>query len=94
MLTSSLLQIGVPGAFTTPCNAHLPGYIENYEKFKEKGVNGIYVFGVNDAFVMKFVCFLSITASMNNIYLEHGRTSWLLTGRVSPLHTSLPMPVV
>ncbi|KAJ3489019.1 hypothetical protein NLJ89_g11564 [Agrocybe chaxingu] len=45
--------IGVPGAFTTPCNAHLPGYIENYDKFKEKGVNEIYVFAVNDAFVMK-----------------------------------------
>jgi len=47
------ILIGVPGAFTTPCNAHLPGYIENYDKFKTKGVNEIYVVAVNDAFVTK-----------------------------------------
>jgi 2-Cys peroxiredoxin 5 len=47
------ILIGVPGAFTTPCNAHIPAYIESFDEFKAKGVNEIYVFGVNDAFVMK-----------------------------------------
>ncbi|CAA7263795.1 unnamed protein product [Cyclocybe aegerita] len=47
-LTGKNVLIGVPGAFTTPCNTHLPAYIENYEAFKAKGVNEIYLFGVND----------------------------------------------
>jgi len=46
-------QVGVPGAFTTPCNSHIPPYIENYQEFKAKGVKHIYVIAVNDAFVMK-----------------------------------------
>ncbi|KDR72792.1 hypothetical protein GALMADRAFT_252056 [Galerina marginata CBS 339.88] len=52
-LTGKNVIIGVPGAFTTPCNGHLPPYIESYDKFKAKGVEAIYVFGVNDVFVMK-----------------------------------------
>jgi 2-Cys peroxiredoxin 5 len=43
--------IGVPGAFTPPCSSHVPGYIQDYEKFKAKGVQDIYVIAVNDAFV-------------------------------------------
>ncbi|KAG7085728.1 hypothetical protein E1B28_003271 [Marasmius oreades] len=43
----------VPGAFTGTCHAQVPGYIENAEGFKAKGVNELYVVGVNDAFVMK-----------------------------------------
>lgn len=46
-------QIGVPGAFTTPCTAHLPGYISAFDEFRAKGVSAIYVFAVNDVFVMK-----------------------------------------
>ncbi|KAF9565443.1 Redoxin [Agrocybe pediades] len=46
-------NIGVPGAFTTPCNGHIPPYIERFEDFKAKGVNEIYVVAVNDAFVTK-----------------------------------------
>ncbi|RUO20233.1 peroxiredoxin [Aliidiomarina haloalkalitolerans] len=43
----------VPGAFTPTCSEqHLPGYIEHADKFKEKGVSGIYCLAVNDAFVM------------------------------------------
>ncbi|KAG9011013.1 hypothetical protein FRB94_009008 [Tulasnella sp. JGI-2019a] len=45
--------LGVPGAFTPSCSNQVPGYIEAYEKFKSKGVDGIYVVAVNDAFVMK-----------------------------------------
>ena len=40
-----------PGAFTPPCSSHVPGYVEHYDKFAAKGVKGIYVVSVNDAFV-------------------------------------------
>jgi len=53
VLTGKNIIIGVPGAFTSVCNAHIPGYINNYDKFKAKGVNAIYVVGVNDTFVIK-----------------------------------------
>ncbi len=51
-------QVGIPGAFTGTCSAQIPGYIDNYEAFKAKGVTGIYVVAVNDQFVMKLVCCL------------------------------------
>ncbi|KII84723.1 hypothetical protein PLICRDRAFT_167024 [Plicaturopsis crispa FD-325 SS-3] len=45
--------VGVPGAFTPPCSSQVPGYIEDYEQYKAKGVNEIYIVAVNDAFVTK-----------------------------------------
>lgn len=42
----------VPGAFTPTCSArHLPGYVEHYEDFRERGVD-VACIAVNDAFVM------------------------------------------
>ncbi len=44
---------GLPGAFTSVCSAkHLPGYINMYEHFKNKGIDQIICISVNDPFVM------------------------------------------
>ena len=46
--------IGVPGAFTKVCSAkHLPGYVNNFENAKKKGITKILCVSVNDPNVMK-----------------------------------------
>ena len=48
------IVIGVPGAFTKVCSAkHLPGYVNNFEEAKKKGITKILCISVNDPNVMK-----------------------------------------
>ena len=44
---------GLPGAYTSVCSAkHLPGYVNMYNQYKEKGIDYIICISVNDPFVM------------------------------------------
>jgi len=48
-----VVLFGLPGAYTSVCSAkHLPGYVDNYEKYKKKGIDHIVCISVNDPFVM------------------------------------------
>ena len=48
-----VILFGLPGAYTSVCSAkHLPGYVDNYEKYKSKGIDHIVCISVNDPFVM------------------------------------------
>ena len=48
-----VVMFGLPGAYTSLCSAkHLPGYVNMFEKYKEKGIDHIVCISVNDPFVM------------------------------------------
>ena len=47
------ILLGMPGAFTSVCSSkHLPGYLNNIDRFKSKGIDLIVCIAVNDPFVM------------------------------------------
>jgi peroxiredoxin len=49
-----VVLFAVPGAFTNTChNMHLPGFLQNLDAIKAKGVDTIAVTAVNDMFVME-----------------------------------------
>ena len=48
-----VVMFGLPGAYTSLCSRkHLPGYVNMFEKYKEKGIDHIVCISVNDPFVM------------------------------------------
>lgn len=48
-----VVLFAVPGAFTPTCTLnHLPGFLDNFDAIKAKGVDTVAVTAVNDVFVM------------------------------------------
>lgn len=48
-----VVLFAIPGAFTPTCSEkHLPGYIEHFDQFRQRGIE-VYCMAVNDPFVMR-----------------------------------------
>jgi len=52
--TGKAVLFAVPGAFTPTCSMkHLPGYLENLDTLRARGVDRVACIAVNDPFVMQ-----------------------------------------
>lgn len=50
----TMLLVAMPGAFTPTCaDDHVPGYLRDADKFREKGIDDIVVLATSDFFVVK-----------------------------------------
>ena len=48
-----IVIFALPGAYTPTCSAkHVPGYVEQFDALKAKGVDEVWCISVNDPFVM------------------------------------------
>ncbi|NDV99408.1 peroxiredoxin [Salipiger sp. PrR002] len=48
-----VILFSLPGAFTPTCSTYqLPGFEENFTRFRDLGIDEIYCLSVNDSFVM------------------------------------------
>ena len=53
LISKKVIIFGLPGAYTSVCSAkHLPGYVNMYQQYKDKGIDFIICVSVNDPFVM------------------------------------------
>jgi peroxiredoxin len=49
-----VVLVGMPGAFTPTCHRnHLPGFVENCDAIRAKGIDEIIILATNDTHVMK-----------------------------------------
>jgi glutaredoxin/glutathione-dependent peroxiredoxin len=49
-----VVLVGMPGAFTPTCHRnHLPGFVENCDAIRAKGIDEIMILATNDTHVMK-----------------------------------------
>lgn len=48
-----IVLVGMPGAFTGVCNNHLPTFVSHAQQLRDKGIDEIVVFAVNDVFALK-----------------------------------------
>ena len=51
--SKKIIVFSLPGAFTPTCSSkHLPDFEKKYKELKKRGVDEVYCFSVNDAFVI------------------------------------------
>lgn len=71
-----VVLFSVPGAFTPTCSSrHLPGFVEQADAFKAKGIDAIACTAVNDIFVMNAWAQSADAAAVD--MLADGNAEWV-----------------